>query len=162
MTPDRSNLSDVGRALIATLLAGLVLTAAASAKGTRAFDRHVARVGSTIQVGVGDLPVATSSPWTARAVVRVTLYLLPLQRASEWWSTYNGYGYSWGKPPKVRGAVKLGSLMVGRRGLPRLAIRVPEVPAGRYVLGYLAGGARWASARPDLRVDPFGLVHVRA
>jgi hypothetical protein len=113
-------------------------------------------------VAVGDLPVATSSPWTAHAVVRVTLYLLPLQRASAWWSIYNGYGYSWGKPPKVRGAVKLGSLIVARGSSPRLAIHVPEVAEGRYVLGYLAAGARWASARPDLQVDPFGLLEVRA
>jgi hypothetical protein len=137
----------------------LSLSPAAVAKGGRAFDRHSAGVGDTILVSVGTLPVATSSPLSTHPVVSV--YLMPLDVAPKWWPTYNGYGFAWGKPLHLPGVVPLGHINVSRAYVSRLQVVVPRVAPGQYVLGYWDSGARWTSALPALRVDPYGVLNVR-
>jgi hypothetical protein len=140
----------------------LVAVPAADGKWNRhAFDKHVARSGDVIHVSIGFLPVATSSPWSNRRVVKVSIYLVPLDLAGRWWPSYTGTGFGWGKPLALPGVTKLGSLDVSAASLPLLGVRVPPAVAGSYVLGYWAAGARWTSARRDNRLDPYGILHVR-
>jgi hypothetical protein len=137
----------------------LMVTPAGAAKGQRAFDRHAARAGDVIRVGV-DVPVATSSPWTSHAVVRVSVYLLPLDASPRWWPTYTGVGFAPGPPLKLPGVVALGRFDVARGQETRLRVRTPQVASGQYVLGYWASGVRWTSALPNLRTDPYGVLRV--
>jgi hypothetical protein len=67
-----------------------------------------------------------------------------------------------GPPPHVRGVINLGALRAHGRAV-RLAFRVPDVPAGRYVLGIWCKpcNEHWTTALPNWQPLATGILRVR-
>jgi hypothetical protein len=147
------------RRLLLGIAIALVTAAPAFAKGGSPFDRGSARPGDTVSISVNDI---IGERWPARTAVEV--YLLPLAASPRWWTTYNSYGPTYGPRPHLRSAVHLGSIW--HRVLwvtPRIRVQVPNVPPGKYVLGYWSAPtqARWTSALPNYQIGSNAVLRVR-
>jgi len=144
----------VVRALAAVFLVALVAAAAAVAKDGIEFPRTQARVGDRIVL---------ASSWTSHPNGLVA-YFMPLSISARWWHiAYTGAPTpNNGPPPQVRGVITLGALRAHGRAV-RLAFRVPDVPAGRYVLGIWCKpcNEHWTTALPNWQPLAAGILRVR-
>jgi len=143
----------VVRAFAAVFLVALIAAAAAAAKDGIEFPRAQARVGEQIVL---------ASSWTEHPNGLIA-YFMPLSVSARWWHI----GYTGtptpnnGPPPHVRGVIRLGPLHARGRAV-RLVFRVPDVPAGRYVLGIWCKpcNEHWTTALPNWQPLPAGILRV--
>jgi hypothetical protein len=140
--------------LLAAAVAGLALVLApvAAAKDGLLFDRHTARVGDQLSL---------TSPWVAHRA-GVVVYFMPLAASPKWWHTYQAYAPARGKPPALAAAIKLGQIRRWGSHGGELRFHVPQVPPGRYVLGFwcIPCDTHWTSALPNFQPTPYGILRV--
>jgi hypothetical protein len=137
-------------AAAAAAVALLAFVPTALAKDGLLFDRPAARVGQSLTL---------TSPRVDHPGA-VVAYLMPLRVAPRWWRTYQAYGPAVGPPPKLSAALRLGTIERWHATGGRLAFRVPDVPPGRYVLGFWCRpcNTHWTSALPNFQPLPSGIV----
>jgi hypothetical protein len=143
----------VRRALV-VLAVALVACPAATAKDGLQFDRASARVGER---------VALSAPWASHRS-GVVVYFMPLAVSPKFWRTYQALAPSYGPPPHLASALRVGELHPWGANGARVAFRVPKVAPGRYVLGFWCRpcGTHWTSALPNYQPNPRGILRVRS
>jgi hypothetical protein len=109
----------------AALCIGLVAVVAADAAVAPAFTRSQARWGERVGV-VQPVPIGKRAPGSRTGIV---VYLIPFDRHRP----LANYGWIQDGPPPARLAkIRLGELLVDRRGSWRLSFRVPHVRPGSY------------------------------